>query len=84
MLCGPKGSEGPSSRSCSVCGKDAELVELPGRAERYCLECSADVATTVLLIAEIDQATIAGQDAETLLAELSQWSSRLLARAQSA
>jgi hypothetical protein len=84
MLCGPKGSEEPSSTSCSVCGKNTELFELPGRAETYCLECSADVATSVLLVTEIDRATFAGQDAGNLLAELSQLSSRLLERAQSA
>jgi len=83
MLCGPKGSEEASNSRCSVCGHNAELFELPGRSEKYCLECSADVATSVLLTAEIDAATMAGQETNALVAEFAQLSSRLLARAQS-
>ena len=84
MLCGPKGSEMQSSSQCGVCGRCVELFELPGREEKYCLECSADVATSILLISEIDAATFAGRDAENLVAEFTQLSTRLLARSQSA
>ena len=84
MLCGPKGSETQSIALCSVCGRRVELFELPGRTEKYCLECSADVATAILLTAEIDAATFAGRDAENLVAEFAQLSGRLLARSQSA
>jgi hypothetical protein len=59
------------------------LFELPGRNEKYCLECSADVATSILLTTEIDAATMAGQETNALVAEFAQLSSRLLARAQS-
>lgn len=82
MECGPKGFEEPSSTRCSVCGHRGELFELPDRRERYCLECSADVATSILLTTEIDAATMSGQDAENLIAEFSQLSTSLLARAQ--
>jgi hypothetical protein len=84
MSCGPKGSEEPSNLSCCVCGRPKELFELPCRAEKYCLECSADVATSILLAAEIDVAKIAGRDAADLLVEFAELSSRMLERAQSA
>ena len=84
MLCGPKGSEEPSILQCSVCGRRTELFELPERSEKYCLECSADVATSILLATEIDAATMMGQDTEGLVAEFGQLSNRLLERAQSA
>ena len=82
MLCGPQGDEEPSCLRCCVCGHPAELFELPGKTDKYCLECSADVATSVLLTTEIDAATLAGQEAHHLIAEFTQLSSRLLARAQ--
>jgi hypothetical protein len=83
MLCGPKGSSaaGPFSQ-CSACGRHTELFDLPGRSERYCLECSADVATSVLLAAEIDAAHKSGDDTGELVAEFLQMGRRLLARAQ--
>ncbi|HEY2546835.1 MAG TPA: hypothetical protein VGI46_12275 [Candidatus Acidoferrum sp.] len=84
MLCGLKGGEEPSSLQCSVCGHQTELFELPGRSEKYCLECSADVAASILLATEIDAATMMGQDAKNLVAEFGQLSNRLLERAQSA
>jgi hypothetical protein len=52
--------------------------------EKYCSECSADVATTILLKTEINAAWLAGQRYESLAAELAQLSQRLVARAQSA
>jgi len=84
MLCGPKGSEQDSIAQCSVCGRRAELVELPGRSEKYCLACSADVATSILLSTEIDAATLVGRDSEELIAEFARLSSRMLERSQSA
>jgi hypothetical protein len=84
MLCGPKGSEDPSIVPCSICGRHTELFELPGKNEKYCLECSADVATAILLTTEIDAATMAGRETEALVAELAELSHRLLERAQSA
>jgi hypothetical protein len=84
MLCGPKGSEEPSILQCSICGRGTELFGLPGRTEKYCLECSADVATSILLTTEIDAATMAGQQTAGLVAEFAQLSNRLLERAQSA
>lgn len=83
MLCGPKGSTAePSLVPCAACGKQTEPFELPGRHEKYCLECSADVATSVLLAAEIDAATKLGEDTGDLVAEFVQMGRRLLARAQ--
>ena len=84
MFCDSRSEEEPSSLRCSVCGHRAELFELPGKPERYCLDCSADVATSIMLTTEIDAATLAGQDAEALVAEFAHLSNRLLARAQSA
>lgn len=69
---------------CSVCGRVEDLFDLPGRAEKYCLECSADLATAMLLTTEIDAATLAGNSAEALVSEFSEISTRLLERSQSA
>jgi hypothetical protein len=84
MSSGPKGCEEPLSLQCCVCGHSAKLFDLPGKTGKYCLECSADVATSILLTTEIDAATMAGQDPANLIAEFSQLSTRLLERAQSA
>jgi hypothetical protein len=69
---------------CSVCGCVSELVGLPGRLEKFCLECSGDVATAILLTTEIDAATLAGRSTKALVSEFAQTSSRMLERAQSA
>jgi hypothetical protein len=82
MFCGPDNYEKPSQ--CSVCGRRCELFDLPDHPEKYCLACSADIATSILLTTEIDAATLSGQDAQPLVAEFAQLSSRLLARSQSA
>ena len=84
MLCGPKGSEVQSTPQCSVCGRIGELFELPGRSEKYCLSCSADVGTSILLTTEIDAATLAGRETELLLAEFAALRARILLRSQSA
>jgi hypothetical protein len=83
MSCGPKGSEEPCGLGCSLCGRRGELFELPESSAKYCLECSADVATSILLTTEIDAATTAGQETNALVAEFEQLSHRLLDRAQS-
>jgi hypothetical protein len=84
MSCGPKGSEAVPAAQCSVCGHRTELVELPGMSEKYCSECSADVATSILLKTEINAAWLSGQHYENLASELAQLGRRLLERAQSA
>jgi hypothetical protein len=84
MLCGPKGSEQNSLLQCSICGRETQLEELPGRREKYCLQCSADMATSILLVDEIDAATMDGRDAEKLVEEFALLSSRMLERSQSA
>ena len=84
MSSGPKGSEEPSVLRCSVCGRCTELFELPGGGEKYCWECSADVATSILLTTEIDAATMAGGETEGLVEEFAKLSHRLLERVQSA
>jgi hypothetical protein len=84
MSSGPKGCEEPPSSQCCVCGHRTELFDLPGKTGKYCLECSADVATSILLTTEIDAATLSGQDACDLVAEFSKLSTPLLERAQSA
>jgi hypothetical protein len=80
----PKGCEEDSSSQCSVCGRIEELFELPGRSEKYCLGCSADIATATLLATEIDAATLAGQNVSVLISEYEQLGARLLGRSQSA
>ena len=84
MISGPKGCEDGLSSRCSVCGRAEELFELPGRAEKCCLGCSADLATAALLADEIDAATFSGQNASGLISEFEQLGLRLLARSQSA
>ena len=84
MTCGPKGTEELSLSSCSVCGRYTELFDLPGRPEKYCLQCSADAATSEILVAEIDAATLAGRDVAPLVAEFAALSTRILLRSQSA
>jgi hypothetical protein len=84
MSSGPKGSEQACTLPCGVCGRQAELVSLPGRSEKCCLDCSTDIATSILLTTEIHAATVWGQETGRLVAELAQLSKRLLERAQSA
>ena len=67
---------------CSLCGRISELFELPGRVEKYCLECSADVAAAVVLRDEIDAATMNGRNSNALVSEFAEISSRMLVRAQ--
>ena len=81
MIFGPKGSE-TSGLCCSVCGRQTELCELPGRPEHYCFPCSADIATSILLASEIDAATHFGEETAPLVAEFIQLGRRLLARSQ--
>jgi hypothetical protein len=84
MLIGPKGTEQVSIAGCSVCGRIEELFELPGRTERCCLQCSADLATAILLTTEIDAATLAGRSTNALVSEFGEISGRMLERSQSA
>ena len=70
--------------ACGLCGRVAEFFELPGRPERLCLACSADLATAMVLRTEIDSATLAGQDADALVTEFAALGTQMLARAQSA
>jgi hypothetical protein len=84
MSSGPKGSEAGPTSQCTVCGHQADLVQLPGLTGKYCWECSADVATSILLKTEIEAAAISGQHLQDLATELAQLSRRLLERAQSA
>jgi hypothetical protein len=69
---------------CSVCGRVTELLELPGRTDQFCLSCSADLATVLLLGTEIDAATVAGRNTDGLVSEFNEISTRMLGRAQSA
>ena len=84
MSTGPKGTERDSIAQCSICGHFEALFELPGRTEKCCLECSADLATAILLSTEIDAATLAGRNSNALVTEFTEVSSRMLERSQSA
>jgi len=79
-----EGIDQDSIGRCSVCGGVTDLVELPGRMDKFCLQCSGDVATAILLTAEIDAATLNGGNTEALVSEFAQVSRRMLERAQSA
>ena len=83
MVTGPKGTEFDLSGRCSVCGHFGEIFDLPGRFEKYCLECSADVAAVILLTTEIDAATLSGANTNDLISEFTLISNRMLGRAQS-
>jgi hypothetical protein len=82
MACGPNSCAEPSPLQCTVCGRRTELFELPGRRDKYCLECSAELATSILLTTEIDAATISGEETVGLVAEFVQLKRRLLEKAQ--
>jgi hypothetical protein len=69
---------------CSVCGRVRDLVELPGRPEKFCMECSADLAIAVQLAEEIAAATRQGCNTDEWEAEFSEVSHRMLERSQSA
>ena len=71
-------------KPCGLCGRVRGLFELPGRPEKLCLECSADLATVIQLSTEIGAATQAGRSTETLESELSEMGRRMLERSQSA
>jgi hypothetical protein len=72
------------AKQCGLCGRVRGLFELPGRPEKFCLECSADLATVIQLSIEIGAATRAGRSTDTLESELSEMSRRMLERSQSA
>ena len=69
---------------CSVCGCVTELLDLPERTGKFCLPCSADLATVILLGTEIDAATVSGRNSTGLVREFEEVSARMLGRAQSA
>jgi hypothetical protein len=69
---------------CSVCGRVRDLVELPGRPEKFCMECSADLAIAVQLAEEIAAATRQGCNTDEWEAEFSEVIHRMLERSQSA
>jgi hypothetical protein len=72
------------AKRCGMCGRVRDLFELPGRPEKFCLECSADLAAVIQLNTEIGAATRAGTSTDTLELELSEMSRRMLERSQSA
>jgi hypothetical protein len=72
------------AKPCGLCGRIRDLFELPGRPEKFCLECSADLATVIQLSIEIGATTRAGRSADTLELELSETSRRILERSQAA
>jgi hypothetical protein len=76
--------EGNVAKRCGLCGRISDLFELPGRPEKFCLECSADLATVIQLSTEIGASTRAGRSTDTLQSELSEMSRRMLERSQSA
>src|SRR5258708_36664882 len=84
MQSGPKGTEQDVVGQCSACGLVTKLCELPGKTDKFCLECSADVATAILLATEIDAATTSGQSAPAIVSAFAHESRRILDRSPSA
>jgi hypothetical protein len=72
------------AKQCGLCGGVRDLFELSGKPEKFCLECSADLATVTQLSTEPGAATRAGRSTDTLESELSEMSRRILERTQSA
>jgi hypothetical protein len=72
------------AKQCGLCGRIRDLFELPGRPEKFCLECSADLATVIQLSTEIGAARRSGRNIDELESELSEMSRRMLERSQSA
>jgi len=72
------------ARPCELCGRIRDLFELPGGPEKFCLECSADLATVIQLSTEIGAARRSGRNIDELESELSEMSRRMLERSQSA
>ena len=72
------------AKRCGLCGCVGDLFELPGVPEKFCSECSADLAMVAQLSTEIGAATKAGRSTDALASELSQTSRRILERTQSA
>jgi hypothetical protein len=58
------------AKQCGLCGRVRDLFELPGRPEKFCRECSADLATVTRLSTESGTATRAGRSTDTLESEL--------------
>lgn len=52
--------------ACDSCNRDAELFELPGREDKNCFECDADISTMVLLYEALKDAKRLGLDASEL------------------
>ena len=65
----------------SMCGRETALIRLPGKHDILFLDCNSDFATADLLIAEIDAATFAGRNANSLVSELKGIGGRILGRA---
>jgi hypothetical protein len=84
LLSGPKDAEEDLVAPCSICGRIEASFHLPGTTGKFCWGCSADLATILVLTDEIDSAKLAGICTDELLSELSDISSRMLQRSQSA
>jgi hypothetical protein len=65
---------------CGFCDGTTELFILPGRFERHCFPCSADVATTILLSTEINAGRLQGWHVCALECALAEVNERMLAR----
>jgi hypothetical protein len=64
--------------NCEVWGHRTEIVELQGRTDKYCVSCTADVVTVILLHAEIEAARPGGQDPIDLESEAAELLIKLL------
>lgn len=52
--------------NCDSCDRVAELFELPGREDKNCSECDADISTMVLLYEALKDAKRLGVDSPEL------------------
>lgn len=65
---------------CDSCDCVAEVFALPGREDRNCSQCDADLATLILLYGEMNDAERDGTDIAELEAEITPVMLRYLER----
>lgn len=56
--------------TCDSCDRVAEVFELPGREDKNCSECDADISTMVLLYEALKDAKRLGTDSTELESEV--------------
>jgi hypothetical protein len=55
---------------CDTCGRLSELFQLPGRKDRNCTDCNADISILVLLYRRLENAQLNDEDLTKLEAQI--------------